>query len=61
MAARGSRQHSVVRHKTPGVTVLRSVEGPSLRSDPRWTAERAERAERLLDRLIAGRRATATS
>lgn len=47
---------SVVRKRTRGVTVLPSAEGPSLRSDPRWTAERARRAERLLGRLAAGRR-----
>jgi hypothetical protein len=52
-----SRRRSVVRTRTPGVTVLRSAEGPALRSDPRWTAERARRAEALLDRLIARHRA----
>ncbi|HKE77437.1 MAG TPA: hypothetical protein VKB57_27705 [Acidimicrobiales bacterium] len=50
---------SVVRKPAPGVTVLPSAEGPSIRSDPRWTAERARRAERLLGRLVAGRRAAA--
>jgi hypothetical protein len=50
---------SVVRKPAPGVTVLPSAEGPSLRSDPRWTSERARRAERLLGRLVAGRRAAA--
>ena len=47
---------SVVHKPAPGVTVLPSAEGPSLRSDPRWTAERAKRAERLLARLVARRR-----
>jgi hypothetical protein len=32
-----------------------TAEGPSLRSDPRWTREGARRAERLLGRLIARR------
>jgi hypothetical protein len=48
---------SVLRKDTSGVTVLRSAEGPSLRSDPRWTSERAARAQRLLGRLVAARRA----
>jgi len=47
---------SLLRRRAPGVTVLPSAEGPSLRSDPRWTAERARRAQRLLDRLIARQR-----
>lgn len=41
------------------VADLPSAEGPSLRSDPRWTAERARRAERLLGRLAARRRGDA--
>ena len=44
---------SVVRKHARGVTVLPSAEGPSLRSDPRWTRDRARRAQRLLDRLLA--------
>jgi hypothetical protein len=44
---------SVVRKHAQGVTVLPSAEGPSLRSDPRWTRDRARRAQRLLDRLLA--------
>ncbi len=56
-----SRRRSVVRTRTPGVTVLRSAEGPALRSDPRWTAEAARRAELLLDRLIARHRAAPTA
>jgi hypothetical protein len=47
---------SLLRRRAPGVTVLPSAEGPSLRSDPRWTAERARRAQRFLDRLIARQR-----
>lgn len=47
---------SLVRTRRPGVTVLPSAEGPSLRSDPRWTARRARRSDRLLARLIARRR-----
>jgi len=47
---------SVIRTHPPGVTVLLTTEGPSPRSDPRWTPQRAERSERLLDRLIARRR-----
>jgi hypothetical protein len=47
---------SVVRKHAQGVTVVPSAEGPSLRSDPRWTRDRARRAQRLLDRLLARRR-----
>ncbi|MGH9260599.1 MAG: hypothetical protein ACRD08_12000 [Acidimicrobiales bacterium] len=36
--------------------MLPSAEGLSLRSDPRWTTERARRADRLLERLVALRR-----
>jgi hypothetical protein len=43
---------SVVRAHPKGVTVLPSAEGPSLRSDPRWNARRAQRSERLLRSLI---------
>jgi hypothetical protein len=40
--------------RTPkGVTVLPSAEGPSLRSDRRWNARRAQRSEQLLRRLVA--------
>ncbi|HET6952773.1 MAG TPA: hypothetical protein VFI47_20495, partial [Acidimicrobiales bacterium] len=47
---------SVVRNTTRGVTVMPTAEGPSPRSDPRWTAEGARRAGQVLDRLIARRR-----
>lgn len=50
---------SVVRTNAPGVTVLPTAEGPSPRSDPRWTRGRAERAARLLARLVACRRGPA--
>lgn len=43
-----------------GVTVLRSAEGPALRSDGRWTAEGARRTMALLDRMVAHRRPAAT-
>ncbi|HEX6419167.1 MAG TPA: hypothetical protein VFZ77_11760 [Acidimicrobiales bacterium] len=33
--------------------MLPSAEGRSLRSDPRWSAAGASRAERLLGRLVA--------
>jgi hypothetical protein len=48
---------SIVRKKARGVTILPSAEGPSLRSDPRWTRAGVLRAERLIDRLIALKRA----
>jgi hypothetical protein len=51
---------SVVRKHAHGVTVVPSAEGPSLRSDPRWTRDRARRAQRLLDRLLARRHAQST-
>jgi hypothetical protein len=44
-----------VRNTTRGVTVMPTAEGPSLRSDPRWTRDAARRAERLLGQLIARR------
>jgi hypothetical protein len=47
---------SLLRRRARGVTVLPSAEGPSMRSDPRWTTERARRAQRFLDRLIARQR-----
>jgi hypothetical protein len=52
---------SIVRRLVSGVTILPSAEGPSLRSDPRWTAERAHRTDRLLGRLVARKRTTARS
>jgi hypothetical protein len=51
---------SVVRTHPPGVTVMPSAEGPSPRSDPRWTVRRARRSERLLDRLVTQHRSFAT-
>jgi len=50
---------SVVRTHARGVTVLPSAEGPSLRSDPRWTPRQARRTDRLLGRLVAQRRSSA--
>jgi hypothetical protein len=47
------RNASVVRTHPPGVTVMPSAEGPSLRSDPRWTPGQARRTDRLLGRLVA--------
>jgi hypothetical protein len=58
-SAPAAHNASVVRTHPPGVTVMHSAEGPSLRSDPRWTASRARRSERLLDHLVARRRAPA--
>jgi hypothetical protein len=52
---------SVVRTHPRGVTLLPSAEGPSLRSDPRWTAGRARRSDRLLDHLVARRQASSSS
>jgi hypothetical protein len=49
---------SVVRAHPKGVTILASAEGPSLRSDPRWTAQRAHRSERLLERLVSAGRSS---
>jgi hypothetical protein len=46
---------SVVRTHPKGVTVLPTAEGPSLRSDPRWTARRARRSTQLLERLVTRR------
>ncbi|HEX6423163.1 MAG TPA: hypothetical protein VFZ79_06765 [Acidimicrobiales bacterium] len=43
-----SRAPSAVRKRARGVTVLPSAEWRSLRSDPRWSAAGASRAERLL-------------
>jgi hypothetical protein len=54
-AARRPQTPSQVRNTTRGVTVMPTAEGPSLRSDPRWTRDAARRAERLLGRLIARR------
>ena len=51
---------SVVRTHARGVTVLPSAEGPSLRSDPRWTPRHARRTDRLLGRLVAQRRSSTT-
>jgi hypothetical protein len=53
------RNASVVRTHPPGVTVMPSAEGPSLRSDPRWTPSQARRTDRLLGRLVAQRRSSA--
>ena len=50
---------SVVRTHPRGVTVMPSAEGPSLRSDPRWTPGQARRTDRLLGRLVAQRRSAA--
>lgn len=50
---------SVVRRHPPGVTVLPSAEGPSLRSDPRWTPAQARRTDRFLGRLVAQHRSSA--
>jgi hypothetical protein len=55
------RNASVVRTHPPGVTVMPSAEGPSLRSDPRWTPVRARRTERLLGRLVVLHRSSTTS
>jgi hypothetical protein len=52
----GGAARSVVRTRSRGVTVLPSAEGPSPRSDPRWTRRRAQRSARLLARLVARRR-----
>jgi hypothetical protein len=52
------RNASVVRTHPPGVTVMPSAEGPSLRSDPRWTPGHARRTDRLLGRLVALHRST---
>jgi hypothetical protein len=54
-APRRPQTPSQVRNTTRGVTVMPTAEGPSLRSDPRWTRDAARRAERLLGRLIARR------
>lgn len=57
VASHGSPpRFSLLRRRARGVTVMPSAEGPSLRSDPRWTTERARRAQRFLDRLIARQR-----
>jgi hypothetical protein len=53
------RNASVVRTHAPGVTVMPSAEGPSLRSDPRWTPGQARQTDRLLGRLVAQRRSSA--
>jgi hypothetical protein len=53
------RNASVVRTHPPGVTVMPSAEGRSLRSDPRWTPGQARRTDRLLGRLVAQRRSSA--
>jgi hypothetical protein len=50
-----ARSTSVVRTHPKGVTVLPSAEGPSPRSDPRWSAPHARRSERLLERLVTRR------
>jgi hypothetical protein len=56
-AASMASSASVVRARPRGVTVLPTAEGPSPRSDPRWTARRAHRSERLLEHLAShGRR-----
>lgn len=47
---------SDARKRSRGVTVMPSAEGRALRSDPRWTAAGARRADRLLGRLVALRR-----
>jgi hypothetical protein len=52
---------SVVRTHPRGVTVMLSAEGPSLRSDPRWTAREARRSERLLDHLVIQHRSSAST
>ncbi len=56
-----STRSSIVRRRANGVTVLPSAEGPSLRSDPRWTPERAHRTDRLLGRLVARKRGSGPS
>jgi hypothetical protein len=56
-----STRSSVVRKGASGVTVLPSAEGPSLRSDPRWTSERVHRTDRLLGRLLARKRRSGRS
>jgi hypothetical protein len=52
------RNASVVRTHPPGVTVMPSAEGPSLRSDPRWTPGQARRTDQFLGRLVAQRRSS---
>jgi hypothetical protein len=56
---RGGATRSVVRTRSRGVTVLPSAEGPSPRSDPRWTRRRAQRSARLLAGMVARRRRSA--
>jgi hypothetical protein len=56
MAMSPSTRSSIVRRRASGVTVLPSAEGPSPRSDPRWTPERVHRTDRLLGRLVARKR-----
>jgi hypothetical protein len=56
-----STRSSIVRKGASGVTVLPSAEGPSPRSDPRWTSERAHRTDRLLGRLLARKRRSSGS
>jgi hypothetical protein len=56
-----STRSSIVRRPASGVTVLPSAEGPSPRSDPRWTPEGAHRADRLLGRLVARKRSSSRS
>jgi hypothetical protein len=56
-----STRSSIVRRPANGVTVMPSAEGPSPRSDPRWTSERAHRADRLLGRLVARKRSAGRS
>ena len=50
---------SIVRRTS--VTVLPSAEGPSPRSDPRWTSEQVHRTDRLLGRLVARKRSSGRS
>ena len=54
----GGRRARCARTSPKGVTILASAEGPSLRSDPRWTARRARRSERLLECLVSGGRSS---